>query len=171
MFPEVTDYFKTNPIFPKGWRKAWELFGSLQSTTPVMNSGNEKIREQWPRRKPNCSRWCRASLVLSQQLMDKRSCRGRGWQCSLPSQDVPTSPPCFSSLSVPGPQHLHRRALLLPKSANCSFLPTPRGASLELWFTPRSWGHTASTQQRSANFSSKDRAPAIPRDGDTPVTH
>lgn len=40
-----------------------------------------------------------------------------GGSCSLPSQDVPTSPPCFSSLSpysVPGSKHLQKEL--------CSFL-------------------------------------------------
>lgn len=78
------------------------------------------------------------------------------------SGDVPTSPPCFSSLSalLQGQNTSIKRALLLPKSPSCSFLPTPRGAVIY------HQGHT-----NSAEISKLLPAPAIPSDGDTLVTH
>lgn len=94
---------------------------------------------------------------------------GEGGSCSLPSQDVLTSPPAFppSDCSVPGSEHLDKRALLLPRSPSCSFLPSPRGASVELWFTPRSWGHTNPAGISKLLPAPQAGAPAIPRDGDT----
>lgn len=65
-----------------------------------MHNEKQRIQEQCPRRKPNRSCSCRVSLMLPQHVMDKWSSRRRGRSCSLPSQDVPTSPPCFSSLSL-----------------------------------------------------------------------
>lgn len=45
MFPEISDYFKTNPVLSKGWRRICELFGSLGRITPITDRENQKIQE------------------------------------------------------------------------------------------------------------------------------
>lgn len=148
MFPVVTGHYKTNPVLPKGWRKTWELFGSLQEHDP--NKGQWKLVEGNQRRKPKKETKLFLLLMLSQHWW----INGAPWRrvaVGMSPRPLPAFPLSLLSYRVKTPRWKELCSFLRVQAVLSS--PPPE----ELWFITKA----TPTQQRSANFPQPQQFPGM----------